>query len=251
MFDFALAPENLPFSVALAVMLGIAVLEGVTALFGAALSGLIDALLPDSLSAAEIDVDFDLDADADLDIDADMDADVGVDGADGLGAPTALSKLLGWLCVGRVPVLILFVAFLMIFGLVGLFLQSAVHSVSGFLLPGWVAAVPTFFVALPCVRVIGRGLAYIIPKDETSAVSSATFVGRVATITLGTARRGEPAQAKLHDQHGQAHYVMVEPDIASESFDSGSEVILVSRRGSLFRAIRNTSDAMVDGESAG
>ena len=44
MFTFLTTSQNMPFTVALAVMFGIAILEGITAFFGAALSNVIDAL---------------------------------------------------------------------------------------------------------------------------------------------------------------------------------------------------------------
>ncbi|MEL6964311.1 MAG: OB-fold-containig protein, partial [Pseudomonadota bacterium] len=73
-----------------------------------------------------------------------------------------------------------------------------------------------------------------------------SFVGRVATITLGSARLGQPAQAKLQDQHGQTHYVMVEPDRQDITFEQGSRVLLVARARGVFRAIKNKNNALID-----
>ena len=227
---FIFAPENLPFTVALALMFAIAALEGVTTLFGAGFSHLVESFLPDT------DVDFDVDADADLD----------AHGGD-LGGGSALSKLLGWLYFGKVPFLVLLVAFLTIFGIAGLVVQGFVINLIGVFLPAWLATIPAFAVALPAVRLAGRGLARIIPSDETSAVSVDSFIGRVATITLGVASQGHPAQAKLQDQHDQVDYVMVEPDNPCESFETGERVLLVAHPDSRFRAIRMTSDVLTDG----
>lgn len=239
MLDFLLAGGNLPFTVALGFMLGIALLEGTMTLLGAGLSNVIDSFLPESLDAADVDVD--------ADADADMPGHSG--GADAghaeIESVSAISRLLGWLCVGRVPVLVLLVVFLTVFGLAGLLVQAVVEGVSGMLLPGILAAVPAMLVAVPSVRMIGGGIARLVPKDETAAVSTDTFIGRVATITLGKASRGNPAQAKLHDAHGQAHYVMIEPD-DEEIFEAGDQVILIERNGSRFNAIRNTNAALID-----
>ncbi len=223
MIEFIAAGENLPFTVALGLMAAIGLLEGVAALIGLGISGVLDSMLPD------VDLP-DIDADADFD----------------LHAGSGLTKLLGWLHVGRVPVLVLMIIFLTSFGLCGLALQWFASNTIGFLLPALVASIPSFLAALPCVRVAGGLLAKVIPKDETSAVSEDSFVGRVATLTLGTARRSEPAQAKLRDQFGQTHYVMVEPDETEEEFEAGTQVLLVKRSGSIFQAIKNTSDALVD-----
>jgi hypothetical protein len=224
MLEFLTADGNQPFTVALAVMLIIAVIEGVTSLLGAGLSELIDALLPDM----------------DLDVDVDLDA------AEGVASGNSLSRLLGWLRIGQVPVLILLVVFLTAFGLIGLGIQSFSQGALGFLFPGWIASIPALFLSLPVVRVLGGGLAKIMPKDETDAVSEASFVGRVAVITLGNARRGYPAEARLKDEHGQLHYVMVEPDSDAEELEQGTTVLLVKQESSVFRAIRNTSDALID-----
>lgn len=230
MLDFLLQPENIAFSVALALMLGIAILEGVMTVLGAGLSGLLDNLLPESLQA-----DFDLDLDSELDGTA-LEA----------ASPSALSKLLGWLCVGRVPILVLLVAFLLSFGLAGVLIQKVTFLVAGGLLPGWLAWIPALGLALPPTRWMGRAVARIIPSDESSAVSVDSFIGRTAVITLGTARAGAPAQARLKDQHGQSHYVMVEPDNSDQELVSGMTVLLVRRVNSTFLAIENTSAALAD-----
>lgn len=248
MFDFILADGNLPFAVALGLMLGIAVLEGTMTMLGAGISQAIDALLPESLGEVDIDVDGDFDVSPDI-------ADINGTGADfgdadignaSVGATSALSKVLGWLCVGRVPVLILLVAFLTVFGLTGLIVQSLIQGVTGAMLPSSLAAIPAIIVAVPSIRIIGTGLAKLIPKDESSAVTVNSFIGRIATITIGTARAGQPAEAKLRDAHGQTHYVMVEPDNPDDEFEVATQVLLVARSGSRFQAILNTSSALVD-----
>lgn len=245
MFDFLFAEGNLPFAVALGLMLAIAVLEGTMTLLGAGMSEAIDSLLPESLG------DVDLDADVDIDIDGAVDGagldfgDANLSGPD-IGATSALSRVLGWLCVGKVPVLIILVAFLTVFGLSGLIIQSIVSQITGILLPASLASIPALIIGIPCVRYIGLGISKLVPKDETSAVSSDSFVGRIAKITIGVAEKGRPAEAKLIDQHGQTHYVMVEPDGVDEQISAGADVLLVARNGTTFQVIRNTNEAMVD-----
>ncbi len=219
MNGFLTAGENLPFTIALVVMLGIALLEGVAMLLGAGISNFLDGLLPD--------------------------VDLHVDGPD-LDATSSLSRLLGWLRVGQVPVLMLLVVFLTAFGLIGLGVQAVFHNALGSLLPGVLASVPAFALALPVVRTFGGILGRIMPKDETDAVPEHSFIGRVAVITLGTATIGSPAEARLKGIRGQTHYIMVEPDVAGERFERGAAVVLVAQHGAVFRAIRNTSDALVD-----
>lgn len=226
MIAFILADHNLPFAIALALMMLIAVLEGVTTLLGMGLSGMLDSLLPE------------MDADFDLDVDADVDADIH---AAGIHGASPLTRMLSWLRIGQVPVLVLLVIFLTAFGLSGFGVQSAANRLTGLFLPVWPAMAVAFVLAMPFVRFFGGVLARIMPKDETEAVSEKSFVGLVAVITTGKARQGSAAQGKLIDRFGQAHYVMIEPDEAGEEFLQGAEVLLVSQQGATFKAIRNTS----------
>jgi hypothetical protein len=79
-----------------------------------------------------------------------------------------------------------------------------------------------------------------MPKDESSAVSMDSMVGRIATVVGGTARLGFPAQAKATSEKGQTLYVMVEPDGAEITFAAGAPVLLVKRLGGMkFQGIRN------------
>jgi len=221
MLQLLSADQNLPFSVSLAIMFGIALMEGVSTLLGAGLSHLIDALIPD------------LHVDPQL---ADMDGHGG----------SSLSRLLGWLRIGQVPALILLVVFLTAFGLAGLALQSLARASLGSFLPAGLASLPALMVAVPAVRLFGGALASVLPKDETDAVTEASLVGRIAIVTLGTAHAGYPAEARTSDTHGTTHYLMVEPDSPSDEFPAGTAVLLVSRSGALFKAIPNPNPALMD-----
>ena len=200
-------------------------------LLGAGLSNVIESVLPD----IDIpDIDLDIDAASAFEVDG-----VGLEGAD-LEGPGTFTRALAWLRVGQVPILVLFVVFLTSFGLIGLFLQNMVHGIFGFHLPGVIAAIPVLLISIPFVRICGGGISKIIPKDETSAVSVDSLIGRVARITLGTAKENHPAQAHVRDQHGQDHYVMVVPDENHVEFTKDDEVLLVMREGPQFRVIRNS-----------
>lgn len=157
-----------------------------------------------------------------------------------------VSQLLGWLYVGKVPFLIVLIALLTSFGIAGLLLQSLVQTLSGYLLPSLLAAPLALVGALPVSRGFTAGIARVMPRDETEAVSADSFIGRVAIITTGTARHGAAAQARLNDQYGQAHYVMVEPEAADGVLPSGSEVLLIKKNGTRFLAIANPKPVLVD-----
>jgi membrane protein implicated in regulation of membrane protease activity len=146
-----------------------------------------------------------------------------------LDADADAGHLLGWLGVGEVPLLMLLVVLLAWFGTVGLGLQQAIGPISP-----WIASGAAFAAALPLTGFTARGLARIMPRDETTAVSLDTLVGKRATVTVGVARRGSPAQARVRDVHGQVHYVMIEPCGDSEAVATGETVLLVRREGNIF-----------------
>jgi hypothetical protein len=209
MIEFLTASANFPFLASLCLMMLIAVLEAVGMLFGMGISSLIDNFFPD------IDVD-----------------------VPEVTAPSPLTALFDWLLIGQVPILILIVIFLTFFGLAGFFIQFFWMKITGTLLPSYVASIPAFIASFPFVRFLGKAVSNIMPTEETSAVSEETFVGKVAIITLGTARRDNPAQARLHDEYGQTHYVMVEPDSKGEEFETGDTVLIIEKSGSIFLAQR-------------
>ncbi len=195
------APETWPFGTSLAIMVCLSLIEGIGLLVASSPSSLIDNLLPEM-----------------------------PDGADGP---------LDWLNVGKVPALILLILFLGGFTAAGYALQAMLHAVTGALLPAWLAAIPAFLVGVFTVGSLGGLLARIIPKDETSAVSELSLLGRSGEVIQGLAREGMAAQAKVRDVHGHMHYVMVEPDLAGETFAEGSDVLLVRKVGARFKCLRN------------
>ncbi len=232
------APECLPFAVALTIMVILGFIEGMGTVLGLGISDLLDSFLPD------MDVDIDVDIDG-----PELDHSVGVE-VGHMQEIGPFTRMLSWLRVGRVPILILLVVFLLVFGLSGLMLQSAVHGALGFRLPALGASLPALLIAIPSLNVIGGWLENVIPRDETSAVSQDSFIGRVAVITLGTASENNPAQARLRDRHQQAHYVMVEPDEDGVTFGQGTQVLLVSREGARYKGIANPSPALSEEVSA-
>ena len=163
-----------------------------------------------------------------------------------------MGRFLAWLYVGTVPVLMVCIVFLTIFGLIGLFAQQIVRA------DDWArrcrASSPRRLLAsrvCPSCAPARARLARLLPRDETSAVDAATFVGRTAVVTGGEARAGMPAQARLTDQFGTTHYVLVEPEDAEDTFPAGSLVLLLRQTGGgRFSAIANPNAALVDREHA-
>jgi hypothetical protein len=218
MMTFILDPHNLPFTISLLIMLGIALLEGILTLLGFGLSSLLDHFVPD------------------VDVHVNTDVDPG-----DVGTESSIGKLFGWLNVGRVPIMILFVIFLTVFALTGYTLQATSLEILGNMLPALLAAVVAFFLSMPIVRALGQGIGKIMPTDETEVISEDSFIGRLATISLGTAKKGLPARAKFKDNYGTTHLIMVEPEEDGEEFSEGNVVLLVERVGGKYLAVRNTN----------
>lgn len=200
------AAETWPFTVAAFLMLLIAVVEGAAMVAGASISDWLQHAMPD------------------------------LDGA--VHGP--IDHLLGWLHVGRVPLLVLAVLLLTGFAIAGFAMNLLAHRLSG----GWLtpfASVPLALLAtMAIVRIFGAALARVIPQDQTFAVSFESLIGRIGIVTAGTARAGYPAQARVTTEHGQHVYVMVEPAVDAITFSRGEQVLLQKQiSGSRFAGIVN------------
>lgn len=216
MLDFLTAGGNLPFVVALLMVLMLGLIEVIGMATGFSASGVLDEWLDPSAS----------------------------DAAEVAGYSTALDRFLGWLHFGKVPALILLATFLLVFGVVGLSVQMLVHAVSSFTLPVWLLAPLAVVPAVGGTRVFGSFFGRALPRDETQSISQQELVGRVATIVLGEATPGSAAQAKVRDRFGRQHYVLVEPDEPNAAFPQGSKVLIVARDGAIYRCIANANPAL-------
>jgi hypothetical protein len=212
MLDFVLASSNTPFTIAIALMLIIGVFEGAGVVLGIGLGNLLDSLVPEFNVSADVEV-----------------ADV--------GSNNALSRLLGWLKVGKVPILMLLVILLTSFGCIGYFLNFMASSIFGLMLPVLLSLPAAFLAALPVTRMGASALEAIMPKDETSSVSLETLIGREAWITLGQSTSSVPAEARVRDQHGKTHYVMVTAEEGCGPFGPGIPLLMVRRQGNQFIVI--------------
>jgi len=197
------APETWPFGVAFALIVGIALIEGLGMLVSLSPSNWLDDLLPD------------------------IDGDTGLD------------RVLGWLYIGKVPSLVLLVLFLTGYAIFGYSLQKVAHGLLGGYLPVWLAGLVAVAPGMATVRSLGALIAHIIPRDETSAVSEMSLIGRAGVVSAGAARRGLAAQARVRDAHGRTHYLMVEPDVDDEVFDEGAQILIVRKIGACYRCIVN------------
>lgn len=202
--DFLLLSNNVPFTVAIAFVALLGAVEALSMLIGLSLLGLLDDLSP-------------------IDYDADLDSASGVTG------------VVGWLCLDRLPLLIWLVLLLTSFAVAGLSVNY-IGLVLGMTLPMLISVALALLLSAISCRTLGHGLAKLLPKNESSAVSVDALIGSVGVITLGCARQGLPSEAVIIDSYQQKHYVLVEPERANETFPKGTQVVLLNRIGKVWSA---------------
>jgi len=232
LIEYFTAAGSAPFTVALLVMYGLAAVELFAMLTGFSINDIVDDFVVSSAGIETLG-----------------DAPTGMEATSKMEAAGLVGRFLAWLYVGRVPVLIVLIVFLTVFGLAGLILQGTLRDFTGFALPAVAAAPLVLLGCLPLVRAATGGLARILPRDETSAVSPDTFIGRTALIVgPGSARAGMPGQARVVDAFGTHHYVMAEPEESADVFEVGSTVLLVRKLdGGRFSAIGVPNPTLLDG----
>ncbi|MBK0064049.1 MULTISPECIES: YqiJ family protein [unclassified Acinetobacter] len=203
-------PSNYIFSISLVLCLAIGILELLLLLIGGS-SQVMDQFLPEQLS--DYQTDFDLEADHGM-----------------------IWQFFDWLYLGRIPLLIWLIIFLTTYALTGFIIQGVFYSFTEHYFSVWLIAPAVLFLSMPFVRWASALVSKIIPKDETTAIFSEDLIGQQAEIILGIARPHSPAQAKVKDQFGQTHYVLVEPE-QDEIFQQGQTVILTQKNKLGFQAI--------------
>lgn len=231
MIKWLMASGSEPFVIALLVMLGLTAVEIVALFTGFSINDVVDEFVVPHAGVETL---------------GNAHTGMEVTGAD---APGLVGRFLAWLYVGKIPVLMILIVFLAVFGLIGLTAQGILRGLFGFALPGFVAGIGSLFLSLPIVRACSAGLALILPRDETSAVEPASFVGMTARIISGVARKHMPAEARLRDVFGTDHHLFVEPEDEGTHFPTGSIVLLVRQTGGgRFIAIANPNEMLVDRE---
>lgn len=143
--------------------------------------------------------------------------------------------LLSWLGLKTgLPVLIWLTAFLGCFTLIGFAIQQTATAVTGTPLHWSIAGGLSLIIGGISNAYISSGLARLMPEYESTVISSDDLIMRRATVLEGASRRGHPARAKVVDQYGQAHYVMVEPHHDNDIIAQGESALLVRRAGPTF-----------------
>ena len=204
--DILLAPDVRPFAISAAIMVALGGIELLTMIVGFSISELIGK-------------DFALETES----------------------HSAIGGLFLWVNAGRLPLLILLILALGVFAMAGFLLQAVAHSL-GTAVPVTLAALAAAAVSLPAIRVTSRGIARIIPRDETYVVDNDDFVGHVAEVSVGPLDQGLPGRVRLKDVFGNWHSLVARASPESTPLPVGASVLLVDRDAKSFIAISAPAD---------
>jgi membrane protein implicated in regulation of membrane protease activity len=217
MFDYLAAPGFQPFSIAALVLLGLCAVEGASMLFGHTISGMIDHFL--HLDHGDVDH-------GPLGHPSVLDRA----GGDAAQHGNLLGTFYDWLNAGRVPLLILLMAALGAFAVVGLVLQTVAMHVAA-PLPTAVAVLLAFLTVIPTTRSVSRLIAGFLPRDESYAIEEADLIGRTGTVTLGPVEADSAGRAKVDDKFGNAHFPRVRAARPGLVIAQGAKILVVDRVG--------------------
>jgi len=202
LLEHVMSPEVRPFAIAAAMILIVGTLEVVTMLVGASLSEMLGT-----------SIDFSHPSDN--------------------GVINAIS----WINVGGVPLLIFLLLALGAFSITGFLIQDVARMVAG-PLPAGIASLAAIVVSVPLVRGASRGIARIIPKDESYVVGLGDLVGRVGEVVVGPLDQGPPGRVSVADVHGNRHFVLAVAATDSAPLPQGTLVLLVDRVDTRFVAVK-------------
>lgn len=190
------------------------------------------------------------DDDIDLDVDADLDADISADGdsspldfdTDTDGEFSAL-QVLGWLGIGKAPLLLLLATDLSLWGLLGWMLNVAV---GGTVIFSGVVLLGSMVLALGLGGVVARpiGRAFASFGEDVSGDRLVGCIGTVSTGRIPPVEEGKIGQVDVLDPARNLVTVnAVLPDWATAIPQRGNNVILIDRSGSNYLVVvQNSAD---------
>ncbi|NQT87554.1 DUF1449 family protein, partial [bacterium] len=165
------------------------------------------------------DVHFGHDVDVDHDV-GDMDHDVSVE-------PSFFEEALSFFGIGRLPLSIILMTFLLTFAIVGWAVNLLLKDVLGgpaFFFPISLAA--AIFCGLSGTKLLAGTLGKYLRPIESAATSRRTLEGKIATAALPVT--AEFGQALVRDDHGSLHKVVCRVEPGAETIPKGQTVLLVN-----------------------
>lgn len=213
-----------PFALALGFLVALLIIEVLGLLLGWSLIAESDAGDAADLSVEAFDIDPDL-PDLEAQIETAFDAMEA-----GAGETSGHPTLLDITEKQKAPFIIRLAAFCLVFGLVGLGLQTGVQTVLGRALHPALASLLVAPLGWLGAGRISDVVTRLLPQTETTATRAQFMGGLRGVVTQGTARRGAPAEVRLRDRHGNTHYLRCEPLRRDAVIPEGTEVLTVRRR---------------------
>jgi hypothetical protein len=214
---------NLPFLVMLGLCGVFFLLQIVGMLGGAEDHDVAPDAHPDADADASPDADHDVDADADGDADADADGEGG-------GATAAWHEVLGFLGVGRVPFMVVWVTLFLFSGFSGLFVNRVLFVRSGGDYRGWwflLVGLASLVAGLTGVRLFSRLAARLVDVGGHGAVAKRELTGRIGVVASAVldAKYGE---IRLADDRGTELLVHGCLRAGEPALARGAKVVLVN-----------------------
>ncbi|RDV24300.1 DUF1449 family protein [Alteromonas aestuariivivens] len=200
MTNFLLNDANFWFSVALAAVIVLAIIECVGLFFRVSLLGLFDQSIA---------------------INSEFEAPE--------PNPDIYTRLVQLLSLDRLPIMIWLAIFLLCFGLTGFTTNWALSYFPGKSVRDWINVPASIITALFATRYLARLVATWLPNRNWSPARPDNFKGRTGEITMGTARYGCVAEAKVLNQFEQPRYVLVEAAKPEEHFKTGDKVVFIKQ----------------------
>lgn len=199
------SPAYLPFSIAAAVLLLLALLEVLVLALGITVSEGLDELF------------------------ADGDASAGLPGL----------SLLSWLGFGKAPFLVVLVVILAAFSISGMVVQTLAIELLGLAVWTPLAVLIALAVTLPTASWLVQRLAKLIPSDETSGISRQDLVGQTGVMSQGVATQKNTAEAKVVGPKGLSRWIRVRAE-RGETLSPGDPVRVVAKDTDTVFIVRRT-----------
>ncbi len=144
---------------------------------------------------------------------------------------TDLGGHLSLLGLGKVPFIIWLTFFVGLFSMLGYTANAISNSIVGFL-PIWLSIAPVAIVAFMINGPLCEVFAKAFHRFETTAVSTDTFSGRVAKVTIGNATFTKFAMGVVIDEHQTSHNIRVQSMDDGIVLNQSDHVILVEQKKS-------------------
>jgi Protein of unknown function (DUF1449) len=181
--------------------------------------------------------DIDVDADVDVDVDADLDADAGFD----------FAQAMGWLGIGKSPLILLLATDLSVWGVLGWMLNVVVGGVLGFIPVGLVSGLVLFsslVASLVTGGLIAKPMGQIFAAfgEDASSDRLVGCIGTVSTALIPGQAEGRIGQVDVLDPARNLVTVnAVLPGWATVIPRRGDKVLVIERPGQTYFVIAKDS----------